>query len=87
MADNILLNSMIDVVEMLADSSFHVMAIQFGIDQLQGAPSQFLSAFIFWYFMVEFIPDVMYIYMGLHAISFIPTIINGKLSSFQLFFL
>ena len=54
-----LLYSMLGVIEMLAHSSFHVVAIQFGMDQLQGAPSQLLSAFIFWYFMVEFIPGVM----------------------------
>ena len=39
------------VIAMLGLSSFQVVAIQFGIDQLQGASSQILSAFIFWYFM------------------------------------
>ena len=43
------------VVETLGLSSFQIVAIQFGTDQLQGAPSQLLSAFIFWYFMVEMI--------------------------------
>ena len=41
------------VTEMLGLSSFQVVAIQFGTDQLQGAPSQFLSAFVFWYLMIE----------------------------------
>ena len=29
-------------------SSFQVVSIQFGTDQLQGAPSDHLSAFVFW---------------------------------------
>ena len=41
------------IIEIIGLSSFQVVAIQFGIDQLQGAPSQLLSAFIFWYFMAE----------------------------------
>ena len=44
---------------MLGQSSFQVVAIQFGIDQLQGAPSDHLSAFIFWYFMAEMIPELI----------------------------
>ena len=35
------------------------MAIQLGTDQLQGAPSELFSSFIFWYFMAETIPDVV----------------------------
>ena len=54
-----LLYSFLCIIEMLGHASFHVVAIQFGIDQLQGAPSQFLSVFIFWYFMAELIPDVI----------------------------
>ena len=38
---------------MLGLSSFQVVSIQFGTDQLQGAPSDHLSAFIFWYLMTE----------------------------------
>ena len=38
---------------MLGLSSFHVVSIQFGTDQLQGAPSDHLSAFVFWYLMIE----------------------------------
>ena len=34
-------------------SSFQVVSIQFGTDQLQGAPSDHLSAFVFWYVMIE----------------------------------
>ena len=34
---------------MLGLSSFQVVSIQFGTDQLQGAPSDHLSAFVFWY--------------------------------------
>ena len=43
----------LSVIEILGLSSFQVVAIQFGTDQLQGAPSQLLSAFVFWYFMTE----------------------------------
>ena len=46
-------NSFLCGIEMLGLSSFHVVAIQFSIDQLQGAPSGHLSAFIFWYYMAE----------------------------------
>ena len=38
---------------MLGLSSFQVVSIQFGTDQLQGAPSDHLSAFVFWYLMLE----------------------------------
>ena len=34
-------------------SSFHVVSIQFGTDQLQGAPSDHFSSFVFWYLMLE----------------------------------
>ena len=36
------------------------MAIQFGIDQLEGAPSEVLSAFIYWYFMTERLSFLLY---------------------------
>ena len=38
---------------MLGLSSFHIVSIQFGTNQLQGAPSDHLSAFVFWYLMIE----------------------------------
>ena len=38
---------------MLGLSSFQVVSIQFSADQLQGAPSDHLSAFVFWYLMLE----------------------------------
>ena len=53
-----LLYSIVSVIEQLGESSFHVVAVQFGNDQLQGAPSEFLSAFIFWYLIAEIIPTV-----------------------------
>ena len=36
------------------------MAIQFGIDQLEGASSIVLSAFIYWYFMIERLSLLLY---------------------------
>ena len=54
-----LLYSILSVIQMLGQSSFQVVAIQFGTDQLQGAPSDYLSAFVFWYFMVELILGVI----------------------------
>ena len=47
------------VIAMLGLSSFQVVAVQFGIDQLQRASSQILSAFIFWYFMTEILLGMM----------------------------
>ena len=35
---------------------FQVTAIQFGTDQIQGASSEQLSMFIFWYFNMELLP-------------------------------
>ena len=52
--------SILSAIEMLGHASFHVVAIQFGIDQLQGAPSDHLSAFVFWYYMAESIPGVIF---------------------------
>ena len=54
-----LLYSILFVIQMLGQSSFQVVAIQFGTDQLQGVPSDHLSAFVFWYFMSEIIPKVI----------------------------
>ena len=42
-----LLLSILRIMELLGLSTFQVVAIQFGTDQLQGAPSDYLSAFIF----------------------------------------
>ena len=56
----ILLYSILCVIEMLGESSFHVVAIQFGTDQLQGAPCDHFSTFIlFWYFIAEVVPVVV----------------------------
>ena len=41
------------ILYMLGLASFQVVSIQFGTDQLQGAPSDHLSAFVFWYLMTE----------------------------------
>lgn len=41
------------VLEQIGFNSFQVTAIQFGTDQLQGAPKEHLSSFIFWYIFVE----------------------------------
>ena len=57
------------VIGVLGLSSFQVVAIQFGIDQLQGASSQILSAFIFWYFMIEILL-IMMIWWSFYLLSF-----------------
>ena len=59
---------MLFVIAMLGLSSFQVVAIQFGIDQLQGASSQILSAFIFWYFMIEIL--LVMIWWSFYLLSF-----------------
>ena len=41
------------IVEQVGFSTFQVTAIQFGTDQLQDAPRDQLSSFIFWYICVE----------------------------------
>ena len=56
----ILLFSFLCVIEQLGQTAFHVVAIQFGTDQLQGAPSDHLSAFIFWYIIAEMFPTVIF---------------------------
>ena len=35
-------------IELLGQSTFQAVAIQFVIDQLEGAPSEVLSAFVYW---------------------------------------
>jgi hypothetical protein len=42
------------VVQFFGLAAFQVTAIQYGIDLIQGAPSKHLSAFIYWYFCMEF---------------------------------
>ena len=44
------------IVQFIGLSAFQVTAVQFGIDQIQGAPSRHLSAFIYWYFCIEVLP-------------------------------
>ena len=55
--------SVIVVVPLVAlvfgHSAFQITAIQFGTDQLQGAPSDELTAFIFWYFCMEQLPRMV----------------------------
>ena len=65
-----LLYSIVSVIQILGQSSFQVVAIQFGTDQLQGAPNDHLSAFIFWYFMAEIIPEVFCQWV-VYSLSFI----------------
>ena len=45
--------TVLTVLEQIGFTSFQVTAIQFGTDQLQGAPKDHLSSFIFWYIFVE----------------------------------
>ena len=52
----ILLVAVPSVVQFLGLSAFQVTAIQYGIDLIQGAPGKYLSAFIYWYFCMEFLP-------------------------------
>ena len=59
----VLLYSIMYVIEMLGQSTFQIVAIQLGIDQLQGAPSDHLSAFIFWYFMTEILSGLVYLWL------------------------
>ena len=48
------------VVQFFGLAAFQVTAIQYGIDQIQGAPSKHLSAFIYWYFCMELLtPTVL----------------------------
>ena len=78
----VLFYSILCIVEMLAHSSFHLVAIQFGTDQLQGASSELLSAFIFWHFIAEIIPYVMFrwIFYSLSSINTKPTNIQLGMS-------
>ena len=45
--------TVLTALEQIGFTSFQVTAIQFGTDQLQEAPKDHLSSFIFWYFFVE----------------------------------
>ena len=48
-----LLVSVFNVIVVLGQAAFQVTAIQFGTDQLQGAPTDHISSFICWYFWME----------------------------------
>ena len=72
-----LLYSILPIIQILGQSSFQVVAIQFGTDQLQGAPSDHLSAFVFWYFMAEIIPGVI-LQWAIYSLSFV-TIKPGRI--------
>ena len=63
------------VVQLFGLSMFQITAIQFGIDQLQGAPSEQLTAFIFWYFCMERIPQ-MVLHWVMYLLSNFVTIIS-----------
>ena len=45
--------TVLSALEQIGLTSFQVTAIQFGTDQLQGAPKDHISSFICWYFFVE----------------------------------
>jgi hypothetical protein len=47
------LRTVLAVLDQIGFTSFQVTAIQFGTDQLQGAPKDHLSSFVFWYIFVE----------------------------------
>ena len=55
-----MLYSIMSIIELLGQSTFQVVAIQFGIDQLEGAKSEILSAFIYWYFITERLSFLLY---------------------------
>ena len=50
---NDFLVSTFNIIVVLGQAAFQVTAIQFGTDQLQGAPSEHISSFICWYFWME----------------------------------
>lgn len=52
----ILLVTIPSTVQFIGLSAFQVTAVQFGIDQIQGAPSKHLTAFVYWYFCIELVP-------------------------------
>ena len=52
----ILLVAVPSTVQFVGLSAFQVTAVQFGIDQIQGAPSKHLVAFVYWYFCIELVP-------------------------------
>ena len=57
-----LLSLILGVMELLGLSSFQVVALQFGTDQLQGSPTDHLSVFIilFWYIVAETLPNAVF---------------------------
>lgn len=56
---NDLLISTFNIVVVLGQAAFQVTAIQFGTDQLQGAPSEHFSSFICWYFWMEILAKLI----------------------------
>ena len=56
---NDLLISTFNVIVVLGQAAFQVTAIQFGTDQLQGAPSEHISSFICWYFWMEILAKLI----------------------------
>ena len=54
-----LLASVFNVTVVLGQAAFQVTAIQFGTDQLQGAPSEHISSFICWYFWMEILAKLI----------------------------
>ena len=69
----ILLIAVPSMIQFLGLSAFQVTAIQHGIDLIQGAPSKHLSAFIYWYFCMEFLPPrvlawVIYLFSKYYAL-------------------
>ena len=55
----ILLVAFPSAVQFLGLSVFQVTAVQYGTDLIQGAPSNCLSAFIYWYLCMEYLPPTV----------------------------
>ena len=56
---NDLLISTFNIIVVLGQAAFQVTAIQFGTDQLQGAPSEHISSFICWYFWMDILAKLI----------------------------
>ena len=67
------------MAQFIALAMFQVTAIQFGTDQLQGASSEQLSMFIFWYFNMELLPR-----MGLQWVLYLLSYFMINIAQFQL---
>ena len=59
----ILLVAVPSTVQFTGLSAFQVTAVQFRIDQIQGAPSKHLSAFVYWYFCIELVPKSVLLFI------------------------